>query len=133
MTTFKGILTIPAVAAALFLGMDAPEAEAGGFSLRIGGGRGISINSGYNPYYRSGFNSFHSVNRGLGYGYGSHYSPYRSNYRHSSHYRVPVSRSRVNYFGPSVVPHGNHFDVIPGHYGRSYYGRGHYGYRGFHH
>lgn len=92
------MLAIPALAFALSVGADSQTAEAGGFSLSIGGpGRGVSLYSGpsygYRSAYRGGLYNPGIYNPGL----------YRSAYRGPSVYRsyrpYPVSRGVDLYRG----------------------------------
>lgn len=81
--TITRMIAIPAIALALCFGGDTKTAEAGGFSLSVGGygGRGLNIYSG--PGYRSGL--------------------YGSNLYRSSLYGVPGGRYGVGYRGgPSI-------------------------------
>lgn len=79
---------LPILAIALSTGLDSQTAEAGGFSLSVGGGRGLNIYSGGHPAYRgyrSGFRGGYYPPRGLHHGYRSFYGPtyrgYSSGYR----------------------------------------------------
>ena len=111
-------IIVPALAIALLTGLDAPKAEAGnGFSLQIGGFGISSGGSRYSPrsyghssHYRGGNRG--AINRGgFGYsrGFGVH-GIHRSN-RGGFH-----DTTHLDYHPPQLVPHGNHFDVQPGHY-----------------
>jgi hypothetical protein len=111
---------VPVLAVALLTGLDAPKAEAGnGFSLQIGRfgistgnyGYGSSFNRGYNQ--RSlGHNSYYGARSyGAGrYGVGNHGA---QNYRHGRSYH---DTTHLDYHPPQLIPHGNHYDVQPGHY-----------------
>lgn len=65
------------------------------------------------------------ISRG-GYGYGSGYGGYGRSYYGGSYYRPPVwhDTSHYDYHPTTVVPHGNHYHVIPGHY--DYHRTGHW-------
>ncbi len=119
MTSRKKItwLAIPVLAIAFLMTSvgDPQQADAGGFSLHIGGYGG-----GYGGGYRS-------------------YRSYRPQY-YGRAYRAPVynyhrsySAPHLDYHGPSLVPHGNHLDYVPGHYDVHY--GSHHGYGGhyYHH
>ena len=113
-------LGVPVLAVAMMLAGDSPSAEAQGFSLQVGR-FGIS-NYGHSGYHRG-------------------YRSYRSNYGHHSgrHYGTPIyggshrsyqsHRPHYDYHGPSLVPHGNHLDYVPGHYDLHYgsHHGGHFG------
>ncbi len=117
----------PLLAIILGLAGDASRAEAGGFGIYIGGGfpnygYGSSIRHGsaygrsYRPPFSSrygnfGRNSFGRSGFGAsGFGPGVYRSARPSYDNH--HPRVP----HYHYHGPTLVPHRNHWDLIPGHY-----------------
>ena len=123
MTTKKMLtwLAVPTLAIAFMLTSvgDTSSADAGGFSLQIGGyGNGFGYRN-----YRS-YRPSYGVSR---YNYGGHYG---------SHYGTPIrnyrsySQPHLDYHGPSIVPHGNHLDYVPGHYDVHY--GSHYGHGGHH-
>ena len=95
---------VSVMAVALVLALGSTNAEAG-HGCSVGGG-GISI-------------GFHSGQR-----YGSHYGGYSTPHvSHSSgHWGGHVGHgyyhntSHLDYHAPSLVPHGNHYDYVPGHY-----------------
>lgn len=98
---------IPVVAVAMTCMSDVKNADAGGFSLQVGG---IGYSSGYgygHPYYGGGFGVGPVLGPGYGsgFGYGYGVSPYQSGYRANRYYSQPRVRS---YYAPS----------------RSYYNRG---------
>ncbi|QDT11078.1 hypothetical protein [Planctomycetes bacterium K23_9] len=104
-------LLAPALATCFLLAGDSNSANAQGFSLSIGS----SSCGGYGGGYRSARPVYHG-----GYGHSSHYrSSYRSSYRPSY---TPTYRSRFHdtshydYHPTEIRRHGNHFDVVPGHY-----------------
>ncbi len=119
-------LVAPVLAAGLMFAADAQRADAGGFSLSIGNG-GFGYNNfggGYRSYRPAYGNNFGG---GYRYGYGApavivaphsgyHGGGYRSNFRGGGHY---------DYHPQQVYRHGNHFDVVPGHY--DYHRGGHHG------
>ena len=73
--------------------------------ISIGGG-GISVGIG-----RS-YGGYGGYNRGVSLSvYGSPYSGYNT-------YRRPVfhDTSHLDYYGPRLIRHGNHYDYVPGHY-----------------
>lgn len=110
--------------ASLLMTADAPSASAQGGFLRVGG---LSISVG-----QGGYRSFYSHAPS----YHSHYGHSRVDYGHSRHVghrahlggRSPIRHgsrfghgwyhdtSHYDYHPSQVVPHGNHYDVIPGHY-----------------
>ncbi|MCO8124537.1 hypothetical protein NHH03_22550 [Stieleria sp. TO1_6] len=90
---------IPALAFALVVMTGQQQAEAGGFSIRIG-------NSGYGSYY-GGYGRSYGYSRGRAYLGRSYYPGYRSYRSYRPHY---------DYHPPSLVPHRGHFDYVPGHY-----------------
>ena len=86
-------------------------------------------NSGYgygNSYYgNGGYRSYNNFGYGRNYGYGG-YGGYGFN---NGYYGGRHSHGHYDYHPTTVVPHGNHYDVIPGHYDwhDTSYGRGHHG------
>ncbi|KAA5544637.1 hypothetical protein FYK55_10025 [Roseiconus nitratireducens] len=110
MKRFLKYLAIPLFAFALVFVTGDRNANAGGFSLRIGGFG--------NPYYSRGFSI------------GNNYYPrtYRS-YRYGGAYRHSY-RPHYDYHPPSVYRHGNHYDYVPGHY--DFHQGGHHGHHGHH-
>ena len=97
-----------AFAAVALMGVENADAQSCGGSrgvISIGGGGhhghggfGISINRGYGNHFGHGY---HNV------GYGGFHS-----------YRRPVwhDTTHLDYHGPSLQRHGNHYDYVPGHY-----------------
>ena len=95
---------VSALAVGLLALADAPRAQAAdGFGLRIGR-LGITGGAYRNYGYGYGVPGYRSYYRGYAPRYRSHYG-----YRHHG---VP----HYDYHGPSLVPHGNHLDYVPGHY-----------------
>jgi len=98
-------------------GIGGSEAQAqcayggGGYGGYGGGFGGSYIGSGYggygySPYRTSGLTiGFGSYNRGIG------YSSYRG-----SRYRRSRGRGHYDWHPTSLVPHGNHFHIQPGHW-----------------
>ena len=119
-------------AAALLMGVaNVPStADAGGFAISIGSRNGgFTYSNGYSPYRTVGLRSGYYGGGYYGaspYGYRG-YGGYRGGYRSHSpaipHYHSNGrfhygghSRGHYDYHPPSLVPHGNHFDYVPGHY-----------------
>lgn len=91
---------------------------------RLGSGLQITVgsrygNSGrYYSGYRGGYGGYNGYQYGLGnYGYG---------HNHGYGYRPPVwhDTSHYDYHPGGLVPHGNHYHYIPGHY--DYHRTGHW-------
>ena len=105
-------LTLPLAAALVALGFTlgpAPSAEAQGIHYRS---RGVHIHNGHPHGYHS---------RGY---YGHPRSQYYSG-GWSAHYHSGLrSRGHLHYYPTQIVPHYDHYDVIPGHY--HYHRGGHY-------
>lgn len=111
---------IPVLAVAMLLISDTSEAKSQGFSLQVGR-FGVSNFGGYSNRGFGGYNSNRSYRSNYHYG-----TPvYRSNYRSSYRSYRPVT-PHYDYHAPTVVPHGNHLDYVPGHYDL-HYGGHHYG------
>jgi len=116
----------PAIASAamLFGGVAASTPDNADAGVRVSIG-----NYGYGNAYR-GYRGY-----GNDYGYRSNYG-YR-NYGYSGfgwgggfdrgHYGHGHSQGHYDYHPTTVVPHGNHYDVIPGHYDYHYTGHGRHG------
>lgn len=103
---------VPLLAIALALSSDTSTASADGFAIQVGR-FGISTynHRGHNHRY----NSFRTpVYRNYGPSYGSYY---RGGYH-------GYARPHLDWHGPSLVPHGNHYDYVPGHWD-VHYGRHH--------
>ncbi|QDS87713.1 hypothetical protein EC9_18920 [Rosistilla ulvae] len=112
-------LGIPCLCFAVVAVGDMPQAQAGGFSIQFG-----TPSYGYGGYSRSYRPSY-------GYGYGSPvrvYNQHRS--YHSGYGGHHPHRTHYDYHGPSLVPHGNHYDYVPGHYDLHRGHHGHSGHRG---
>lgn len=106
----KIALAIAVVTVAGLSGLGTSEAKAQ-FGLHIGGSR-IHVDIG-NPHggYSRGYSRYQNS-------YQNHNQHYRSNYQVQS-YRAPVrwhDTTHLDYHGPAVVRHGNHYDYQPGHY-----------------
>ncbi|QDT06866.1 hypothetical protein K227x_52870 [Rubripirellula lacrimiformis] len=113
-------MVAPLLAAGMMFAADTPKADAGGFSISIGGGN-------------YGSHGYRSYRPSYGYGYQSYRPSYNSYYGHAPSYRVPVYRRSVghyDYHPTEIRRHGNHYDVTPGHY--DYHRGGHYGHHGHH-
>lgn len=108
----KTFVTVLGAAIALFA-LSSGEAKAGHYGCNsYRGGYSYSAPSYYrsSPSYYGNYNSYYS---GRSY---SNYPSYRGSYYHdTSHY---------DYHPTTVVPHGNHLHVIPGHY--DYHQTGHW-------
>jgi len=106
-------ITLPLLTIALALMTNPPQADAGGFSFSFGrAGIGNYGHHGHRNHYRS-----YRVPS-----YRSYYPGYQSNFgRRYYHPRRP----HLDYHGPTLVPHGNHLDLIPGHYDLHYGNRHH--------
>jgi hypothetical protein len=111
-------MAAPLVAVTSFLfAADTPTASADHGGFRVGG-LSISIgNRGYRSAYRSYSPTYRShYGRGIQYGHRSHYG--HGSYHDTSHY---------DYHPTEVIRHGNHYDVMPGHY--DFHRTGHYHHR----
>jgi hypothetical protein len=122
------LLSVPVLAVAMVLGGDAPTADAGGFSITIGGGGygyGVPSYRGYSSGYRGYSSHYGSYNNGHR-AYGPIVYP-GSSLRYSSGFRGGYSQPHYDYHAPSLVPHRGHYHYQPGHYDL------HYGRHGYHH
>ncbi|OYP31690.1 hypothetical protein [Rhodopirellula sp. MGV] len=114
------MIVAPLIAIGALTLADTPAANAQGFSLRIG-----NYGSSFGAHY-GGFSS-----RSFGYGVPTYrgYSSYRSyspSYGYTSRYRnYHPSRPHIDYYPTQVYRHGNHYDVVPGHYHRHHGGHHH--------
>ncbi len=124
MKRFIQLALLPAALVAAILLTTAPSANAGGFSLQIGGspfyggGFGFPSRSNYGGGYQSyrGYNSYRPSYGFGGYGHAGHgHTGYGSHYGHRPSYGHPPY-PHLDYHPPAIVPHGNHYDVLPGHY-----------------
>lgn len=92
-------LAAPALALALVCVSDSPKADAGGFSLQIGGLGVSNYSSGFRGgpvgFGPRGFGPSIGVGPSYGYGYNSFYRSAR-----------PVAVPRSYYYGPRSVPRG---------------------------
>ena len=116
-------LVAAAVAVALCFVAGADQAEARGFHIQAGGVHvdvGRPHGYGYGRY-TAGYPSYGYGGYGGGYGrvqrsyYGGGFGGGHSHWHDTSHY---------DWHGPSLVPHGNHYDYVPGHY--DYHHDGHW-------
>jgi hypothetical protein len=117
----KTALFIACLGLIVGFGLASPQSADAG--IRVSFGSGYGCNSGYGYGYNRGYSSYGlGYNRGYSsYGLGGGYyggSLYRGSYYNRGHY---------DYHPTTVVPHGNHLHVIPGHYDY------HYGSHGYHH
>jgi hypothetical protein len=99
------------------IGLAAPEKADAGIRISFGSGHyghGHGHYRGYGNYYGGGFysNSFYSRPSYGGYYGGGYYG--------GGHYNYP----HYDYHPTTIVPHGNHYHVIPGHY-HYHYGHHH--------
>jgi hypothetical protein len=112
MSTLIKWIAAPILTVGLLTAIDAPQAEAQGFSF---GSRGLSIQVGqhYPSYYRApsyyypGYSSYYSSRTP------SLYSSYNS-YRYGS----PI-RGSYGHYGcrpPGIYRHGSHYGGVPGHF-----------------
>jgi hypothetical protein len=110
---------IPVLAIGLALITGGAEADAGGFGISIGnyGYRGYSGHGAYRPNYGRSYRPSYNYSRV----YQGRYGGYGGHGGGGHHPRVP----HYDYHAPTLVPHGNHLDYIPGHY--DYHRGGHYG------
>ena len=108
MSTLIKWIAAPIVAVGLMAVADTPQAQAQGFSF---GTRGLSIQFGqsYPSYYtRAPHSYYRSYNN-------YRYNNYRyNNYRYDC--RSPYRYGHYNYHPTEIIRHGNHYDVIPGHF-----------------
>ena len=107
MSLLKKWFLVPVVAFGFVFAADASDANA---QFGIYTGRGISIHFGH------GYRSYRPIYYGGG---------YRVRYGHGIPHRTYHSHGHYHYHPTEVIPHGNHFDVIPGHY--DYYPGRHHG------
>lgn len=99
MTNIFKWVAAPVLAVALSLTTDAPTADAGGFSIRIGGypsSGGFGYGRGVGGFSYSSFNS--------GFGYNSYRPSYRPSF--GSFYGVPTHPVPVHRYGRSYYPRG---------------------------
>ena len=133
MSLLKTAFTSAALLAGGLFAMTPDTADAQ-IRFQIGGnGYGYGSN-GYGNYRNHddhGRSGFRSSNYG---GFGSRYGGYSDGHRHSdghrySGYRGSSNRvwhdtSHYDYHPTTIVPHGNHYHVLPGHY--DFHETGHY-------
>ena len=107
MSSLFRLACIPVFAFGLALMTGGQKADAGGFSIHIG-------NYGYGNY--GGYRSYRpTYNPSTYYRHGRTHAPTYNYYRSYGGYHHPV-RPHYDYHAPSLVPHGNHLDYVPGHY-----------------
>ena len=131
MTVLRTAFTSAALLAGGLFGMT-PDDAAAQIRFQIGSGNGGYGYGGYgygnstrgNATYYNG-SGVRSSNYGA---YGSRYSGYSGGQRYSGTQRYNSSRwhdtSHYDYHPTTVVPHGNHYHVVPGHY--DYHQSGHW-------
>ena len=110
-------LVAAAAAVALCFVAGADQAEARGFHIQAGGVQVVVGNPhgygygrhvvGYGGYGHRGYGHVQRSYYGGGYGGWHGHGHGHSRWHDTSHY---------DYHGPSLVPHGNHYDYVPGHY-----------------
>lgn len=123
MSRFFKLAGLPVLAIALtFVTSSGAEADAGGFSISIGnyGYRGYgghhSLRPSYGPsiYYGRSFRPSYNYSRT--YYHSGHHAGHHGGYHHPR-------RPHYDYHAPTLVPHGNHYDYVPGHW--DFHHRGH--------
>ena len=109
------------VVASLLMTADAPSASAQNGFFRVGG---LSISVGHRGY-RSSYSRVPSYRSHYGHGIrSSHgYGGYRSHFGHVFYHDT----SHYDYHPTEIIRHGNHYDVMPGHY--DFHRTGHYHHR----
>ena len=111
----KTALLIACAGLIVGIGMAAPKPAEAGVNISFGIGRGHY--GGYGGYgYNRGYSS-----RGFGYNHGYYNRSFYGGGFGRSHY----GGGHYHYNPPVVVPHGNHYHVIPG--DRDFHRGGHYG------
>ncbi len=115
----KKTALLAACAALVVGGMELTAPKAANAGIRVSFGTGYGYNRGYSNFgYNRGYSNY-GYNRGFSnYGYNRGFSNYGYNNYNRGHY---------DYHPPAIVPHGNHYHVIPGHY--DYHRGSHYGHR----
>lgn len=124
------ILALASLAAALVLVVNAPETQAQGIRVQIGGFgihgggayRGAYVNRGGHNFYSNQAHVYAARRpvygaHGYGaYGYG-HRVPRIQSYGHyGGHHGYYHDTTHFDYHAPEVYRHGNHYDIQPGHY-----------------
>ncbi len=85
-------------------------------------------NPGYgygNPGYGYGTPGIGYGSPGLGYGVNQGFNNYGGGFGYGNNCYGGFGGGHYDYHGPSLVPHGNHLDAIPGHYDYHYGGHHH--------
>lgn len=123
MSRLLKIAGIPVLAIGLALMTGGAKADAGGFSISVGnfgyrgygghrGHRGHGSSIYYGQSFRPSYNYYRSFGHSRSYGgyggYGGYHHPRQPHY---------------DYHAPTLIPHGNHLDYVPGHY--DFHHRGH--------
>ena len=129
------VMSVVAVAALVFSSVNADAQWGRSSHSSHGFSSHGSHSSHFGPSIARGYPS--NFNRGgiqLSVGFGSPvFTPYNysaRSYGYSAPRQVFHDTTHLDYHGPSLVPHGNHYDVIPGHY--DVHRTGHYDVRGRH-
>ncbi len=105
--------TVPLLAIAMAMTTDTSTAKADGFAIQVGRFGFSSYGNGYGRYGGHDYRNFRSPS------YRNYYPSDRSYHRgYFNHRRHP----HLDWHGPSLVPHGNHLDYVPGHYDVHYGG-----------
>lgn len=119
------LIAASAVLALSFVGLRDASAQHYGCNTDFGGGYSSGYGGGFG--YGGGYSS-PRLSVSVGYGnYGGYpsqsvrHSGYNGYSGYGGHHRVGGHRtwhdtSHLDYHGPSLVPHGNHLDYVPGHY-----------------
>jgi hypothetical protein len=108
------------------IGMAAPNSANAGIRVSFGtGSYGSNRSYGYNQGYGNFNQGYNNFNRGYGYNQG--FNNYNRGNSWSGGYGQPryIQPGHYDYHPTTIVPHGNHFDVIPGHYDYHQGGHGH--------
>lgn len=132
MNLLKSAITSAAVLAGS-VAVSAPETADAQIRFSIGssnygyGGYGNSYGRGYGGY-GNGFNnrSFNNFGYRSGTRFRNNFGGYGSNYGYGGH-GLRHNQGHYDYHPTTIVPHGNHFDVVPGHYDYHNTGHGHHG------
>lgn len=109
-------IAAPVLAVALWAGPQASEAQAQ-HGVRVQVGRfGLSIGGGHYGYYPSYSHGYHRHYGHYGHGYHSYHPGYYGHRSHHGHHGYYHDTTHLDYHPPQIVPHGNHYDYVPGHY-----------------
>ncbi|NND99419.1 MAG: hypothetical protein HKN47_19035 [Pirellulaceae bacterium] len=104
MITLTKWMLAPALAAAFLFAADTTSAQAQGFHMSLGGGSCGGYGGGFYAPTRSHFGYGAAFSSGRYHSFYGHRGP---RYHDTSHY---------DWHPTEIRRHGNHFDVIPGHY-----------------